>query len=453
MLGGCIAALLALSFAAFSCGSSDDDAENENKPLPNNTAGSAGDGGSAGTAGTAGSAGTGGDKHPADSACGSTVALTVNSLTPTEDAGWYTGTATADGKEYTLRVELNPGPSYEHKPGSFDLATSVETDYATCRHCVLALEGGSTIDSASKAFFQVGGTMDIDVVSSPPSGASRGALKNVKLHEVTVESAMEAAVATVPDGLCFTIASYEWDTVPAAGGPCERASDCGDTSVNACDPNTKTCVQLQCNTEDETDKCGAGKLCLSQTAAPGTGACYSTCTPFDGSTSCASGYECVPLDELQDDGICLVRAANAEGSSCTPLDISTDCGDGLRCIANLEDDATGICRLQCEFWGGSTTCPSGSQCNRRGFCDPIQGDPAAIGQACAEGAAPYAPCGSDGKGFHGSCTYEDDGSVICRAACRIGSSVYMDCDENETCQVLDGEGNLPVCLPAPPEEP
>jgi hypothetical protein len=443
LLGGSLLALFAFTVAAVSCKSKATEEGDETTPLR------AGSSGSAGGAGTAGAATT----FPADGPCGKTVALQVDAFASGDQEGWLKASATAPDKStYTLQIELNVDPAYAHKPGDFDLRAAGETDYATCHHCVVAFEGADNARDAKKVYFQTAGTMSVETVTNPPTKSSKGSLKDVKLHEVSVESLDEAKVKSVPNGSCFTIASIAWDTVPApASGACKSGDDCGDPGVSACDPATLTCVVKQCDTEGEIP-CGDGKLCLMQGDRLGYGACYARCTPFDKAT-CPSDSECVPLAANQFDGRCLTRGTANEGEACSETDVSSGCSAGLRCISTGGGDP-GVCRTQCDFWADTPSCPTGQQCLLGGGCSPNQGDPAAVGAPCAGSSDALTPCGSADGAYRGVCSPDESGGpAICRAACRQGSSVFISCDEGESCQVAEGEGAVPVCLPAPPEQP
>jgi hypothetical protein len=189
--------------------------------------------------------------------------ITVKGLARGTVAGWVDGTATADDgsgpdKGYSFRVELDEVKGYKLTTGSFDL--SKETSYGDAKHVVLAWEGGDDPTTASTAYFQASGTMQLDAVTSPASAESKGSLKGVKLLESKIDPTTYASVP-VSDGRCLFVVSAAWDTTVAAGTACTVADDCGDVSKNVCDPATKTCAASQCSSDAA---CGSGKSCIVQ---------------------------------------------------------------------------------------------------------------------------------------------------------------------------------------------
>ncbi len=374
-----------------------------------------------------------GPKKTTKAACKSPKSMTVSELSPTTQPGVLRGKAKgSDGKEWTIQIELSDREDFKHKPGTYPLGE--QTSYDGCRQCVIGYQGADDLLDASKHIFQTGGAIRLDTVSSPPSAISKGSLEKVELREVTLDL-QTGEVEEISGGTCYQITSFDWDTTPPPGKGCQKAEDCGDPQVVACDVKTGTCVAFQC--EVETGKgCKDTELCLAQEIGASYGACYPTCTPFYPEDSCLPGVECVALDADQTRGKCLPTGASAEGDPCTPSLLATGCQAGLRCVG---PEGAETCVRPCDFFDDTVGCPAGQQCVYGGFCTAEAGDGAALGSPCGAEAPEGLPCGSDGATYRGVCT---GGS--CQQACRPGS-LYHDCGEELVCAMGDGEAALPTC--------
>lgn len=376
-------------------------------------------------------------KKTTKTACKSPKALTVSELSPTTQPGVLRGKAKgADGKEWTLQIELSDREDFKHKPGTYELGE--QTSYDGCRQCVIGFQGADELLDSTKHLFQTNGSIKLDTVSSPPSAISRGTLEKVELREVTLDL-QTGEVSEVSGGTCYQISSFDWDTTPPSNTKCQKPEDCGDPETVVCDVKTGTCVAFQC--EIETGKgCASNELCLSQQIGASYGGCYPTCTPFYAQDSCLPGVECVAMDADQTRGKCLPTGPGGEGASCTPSLLNTGCQPGLLCNG---DEGAETCKRVCDFFDDTLPCPSGQQCVFGGFCAAEAGDSAALGAPCGGASAEGEPCGSDGGTYRGVCVSGASG-LTCRQACRPGS-LYYDCGEGLVCAIGDGETALPTC--------
>jgi hypothetical protein len=357
--------------------------------------------------------------------------ITVKGLARGTVAGWVDGTATADDgsgpdKGYSFRVELDEVKGYKLTTGSFDL--SKETSYGDAKHVVLAWEGGDDPTTASTAYFQASGTMQLDAVTSPASAESKGSLKGVKLLESKIDPTTYASVP-VSDGRCLFVVSAAWDTTVAAGTACTVADDCGDVSKNVCDPATKTCAASQCSSDAA---CGSGKSCIVQGADTLAGACYPTCTPLATGTACGSSGECVVVRYDQTLGICKGRGDKKDGDPCSIQDVSTDCGAGMVCSP---EHAGNLCRKQCDYFAQTDgACTAAQHCTLGSVCSDEPIDPAKVDTACDGSSAEGTPCNLVSGKINGICVAETGASgqvIMCRKVCRKSSAA--DCPTGKTC--------------------
>jgi hypothetical protein len=106
-------------------------------------------------------------------------------------------------------------------PGTFNLGVGIETNFATCAHCVL-LFGLDGDGSVSKTFFQQSGTLNLVDVDDPLSADAAASLSTVKLVEVTI--APDFTSTPVPGGQCLTLSNYSFDTAPLVPAAIRRLS-------------------------------------------------------------------------------------------------------------------------------------------------------------------------------------------------------------------------------------
>jgi hypothetical protein len=340
-----------------------------------------------------------------------------------------------------VRVALYEEGTYSQAPGTFNLATAPDDNYQTCNHCVLAVVDPNA--TAPKVYYQQSGTMTLTQVTSPPTEQMAGSLLNVKLIEVTIDSTTFLSTP-VPNGGCLLIQSANFNTV-ATPTSCQQAEQCGDTTVNVCDPKTATCKPSNC---DANTACAtATDFCGAQVANATVGACYSACTPL-GTNTCGATGQCVTYDFSMTQGVCYRLGTGAANAACNPASAATDISTG--CVANyvcMTEGGTDICRQNCNFWSANPTCTgTGTRCAIGGTCYGVAGDAAAINVACTSPGG--TECGLQGNAWRGMCadmTF-DGGSGVCRKYCRIGGT---DCAglTGLTCQAVFTATDAGLCLP------
>jgi hypothetical protein len=216
-----------------------------------------------------------------------------------------------------------------------------------------------------------------------------------------------------------------------AGTSCDAPSDCGDANTLICDPEVARCGGFECG---PSTACSTGKICLTQEAKAPGGACYSSCTPF--TNECGSGRQCVSLALDNSEGACFSRGIGTETCDAVSA-ISTGCsGEGQICYDHS-------CVSLCDAFAPAPGCRSSDRCDWGGVCRQIEGDPAAIGQACAADAVGL-PCHDDRRAWRGLCL-ASDADVTCYGACRNS----QECPANQSCVPVSGS-QLPgigVCVP------
>ncbi len=222
----------------------------------------------------------------------------------------------------------------------------------------------------------------------------------------------------------------------STGDGCASAADCPRGLL--CDPDTRTCVEVEC---DENQACPAGEVCITQTSATNGGVCYEQCTPFAG--ECSGDRECYPLTYDNADGICLERGpAGACDANFTSL-VSTGCDAGQRCALG---DYGGQCLQQCDFFASDPGCPSGTRCTVEGLCADLSVDGSAAGEACSATAKEADFCGATGGRVAGTCLEPpDDSGLSCLPFCRTSG---MDCGGgSHFCAITDENfPELGVCV-------
>lgn len=316
-------------------------------------------------------------------------------------------------------------------PGVFELSVEPDDNYGTCQHCVL-LVAFDAADRPRRAFFQSEGTMTLSKVdASTGLPIFAGATQDVRLVEVT-QSEEDFSWSVVPNGLCFDLEAWEFDTTPVDGIPCEQAEDCGNELSQVCDLESNTCVAPQCVLFDG-PFCPAGQRCLPQLgplvtraeASIFAGACYVDCVP--GAGGCAPEETCFPIGFAQDVGICLEKGTTQVGAPCSLSDVGTGCVEGAICA-----DEPPICRQICEYLAADVSCPFDSYCTAKNLCRPLEfGDIASVGAECSTSSPPLAECGPEGESFRGLClSLFANEPAVCQRICRTDLD---DCPSSEVC--------------------
>jgi hypothetical protein len=187
--------------------------------------GAGGAGGAGGSAGNAGQGGSGGSP-----AC---VEIKVNNgLTASQDLNGdifgYTSTAVSPDvavvgglDEFQLQLYGTSIGLPALVPGTFNLGAGIETNFATCAHCVLlfGLDGDGAV---SKTFFQESGTLNLTDVDDPLSADAAASISTLKLVEVTI--APDFTSTPVPGGQCLTLSNYSFDSAPLVPASIRRLS-------------------------------------------------------------------------------------------------------------------------------------------------------------------------------------------------------------------------------------
>ncbi|MFO0550092.1 MAG: DUF4215 domain-containing protein [Polyangiaceae bacterium] len=409
------------------------------------TGGAGGAGGSAGGAGGAGGGdgGTGGGPPPA---CARLEALDtmvdVYSFAPTGLAAMVNAPLPGYAKT-RLTLELYPPADANLGPGSFDLSAPPDDSYATCEHCVL-LVAYDELGQARRAFFQDSGSMQITEYDPLEPWVIVGSVEGAHLVEVTQNPDLSWSV--VPDGLCYDVDDWAFDTRVVDGAPCTRAEDCPNELFQICDVASHTCQAMQCDVFGDFP-CAGDERCMVQygllidhdESGPAGGACYSTCVPGF-SNECPSGETCFPLDATQESGICLAVGGPAIGQSCTPSDIGTGCAAGGLCTGEPPQ-----CLAICEYLSADVDCPTGTYCSKLNLCEPLSvGDTAPVNAVCDDDAPYLADCGPEGSSFRGVCFQvfpsEDP---ICR---RICETAHPDCPAGEECLGVFTNASVGACM-------
>lgn len=324
--------------------------------------------------------------------------------------------------------------------GTFDLAAAPNDHYGSCQHCVTVITPDSS-EIPTRTFFQTGGTIELTKLDPNDPSIAAGKITNVTLSEVTQKE--DGTWEPVPEGGCFVIPSWSFDTTPVDGIPCEKAEDCGNTQRQVCSPKTNTCAPYECLfTYDVV--CPDGELCLAQVPSENSiGACYKACTPFT-SGACPADSECIATDPVQNYGVCRPTGKGAPGEACSEPDISTGCEAGSLCAGS-----PATCEKTCAWLTPDPGCPDGRVCGMSNVClSPESGDPAPIDGACQPSWVPYRACAADGEAFRGLCMslYPEEPIEHCERICRTADD---DCPAGEYCAGIFSNTNVGICWTIP----
>lgn len=383
-------------------------------------------------------------RYEARASSGSSTPAWVAGIEPSLGEGWQV---------LLIRLTERDG---EARPGTYDLSKEPASTRA-CSRCVYVAYQGSgdqfQVDLATS------GTLVIDEVDLE-RGILRGSLRDVGLEHVAETAAGDFA-GLAEDGHCTSISFATIDTRPIAGAACLSAKDCPNGKLQVCDPKTAQCADVACTASDPT--CPGTEVCQIQDAQQGTGACYSSCTPF-ASGSCPSGQECVVSDYIGAVGLCKRQGPGSPtpkieiepGSSCDPQHIATGCGAGHVCATDAVSWESEHCYRQCDYFAESPGC-DGGRCymflhsNSELRDDSLCGSGEChLGALCLERDDQIAfgePCGHEygycrgGDVRSGLCLAASDGALACRPLCRLDGD---DCPGGETCRqvsVPDEEGS------------
>ncbi len=180
--------------------------------------------GHAGVAGQAGASGSGGATagHAGDGGSGGLVLEDCEPLNVTEpfvtvNAVAGIGSVVASELERGEGTDLLMLEFYQftgpQEAGDYDLAASPDSNYETCERCVRVLFGIEE-QGPQTVFYQVEGTLSLEVPDAVGDSRSKGSLEGLVLVEVTVDPYSYRSTP-VPAGACLEVAPFEWDlTLP-----------------------------------------------------------------------------------------------------------------------------------------------------------------------------------------------------------------------------------------------
>lgn len=282
------------------------------------------------------------------------------------------------------------------------------------------------------------GSVALNAVTTPPSFELAGSLSQVRFTETSAPP-FGGDWKAVDGGLCAIVEYAPFDTRVALGTPCTRATDCGDTRLKSCNPQTGTCQPVPCSATPNAYALNGNQVCVAQTSVgtPRAYANYPRCQPS--ASACGAGKTCVALTEEVDTGYCANVGTNAEGASCqnSATDLSTGCVVGLSC-ANVLGSFTETCVRMCDLYVASPGCTGGKRCSARSRCEVIPlmlADAAQVGEACGAGAEAKL-CADDGAAYRGACSLDSLGgsTSTCRKLCRTVQS----CAAGQSCVAVSG---------------
>jgi hypothetical protein len=251
---------------------------------------------------------------------------------------------------------------------------------------------------------------------------AQGVLAKRAIPENTLQCLFDTLTGQIPPGMesnCTTGSGPS--TGPGGGMPCVDAEECPADQV--CDPTARACVAPQCATAAD---CTDGE-CVQQIEGVPSGACYTSCVPFGGS-SCATEQSCLDTTGEGLTGICKYGGQGALGQPCTRHDVTTGCVANQLC-GDLGEGP--VCIEQCDYWGNAAVCSDGAQaCMLQSLCvEPGYVDPVAVGQVCTASAVGGDFCAQNGARILGSC--QDLGMGLeCFAFCRVSQN---DCAGGLSC--------------------
>lgn len=401
-----------------------------------------GDGGSGGISGSGGDGGAGGAlKCPALALSQTNVsrksigAYGIEARVAPEVPGAFKTRA-----NFELYEDDGSGLLPPLQTGTFDLAKPPNDNYGTCQHCALLVTYDHS-DQPTRVFFQSEGSLVLSKLDPNDRTIGAGVLEDVTLVEVTQDPDFSWHV--IPDGPCFTIPKWSFDTTPIDGLPCTRAEDCPNDVAQLCEPKTGKCGPLQCSFTGDVP-CAQDEICMAQVPEESSwGACYRTCTPFT-SDVCPFGSECIPLGPTQQIGACRPRGTAAIGAPCDESDISTGCVQGGLCVGN-----PAVCGKICSYLTADPGCPSGTVCGLQNVCVPkSSADPTPIGGTCLPDTPPTSDCGADDQAFRGLCIslFPDVPVLTCQRTCNTNAP---ECPGGQYCAGVFENPTIGICWPDP----
>lgn len=333
---------------------------------------------------------------------------------------------------------------YIHKPGTYDLGSTINKNHLTCNQSVEVNQDISG-DHIQIRNFQAKGTMILDSINYS-TGESAGKLIDVYFREIKEIGYYSWGGYTNYD-ICLHLKYAEWNTFRNVVRPCEKYGP-PNCKLQICDPATGYSTLAQCFAGN--GSCSNGDSCIIQYPSYGTGACYTSCKPFN-SSSCGEGFDCVPTSYDGKSGICKKVGSGKPNQYCKGSYLSTSCEKNHVC-GDLEPYwGKNRCYEQVDYFDSNSVCKNNyvkhlrfyssddlkaycylGRCLRSGICIPRDWiDTAKINQVSKWGEG-Y-PCGLNGNRAEGIVVIEN-GVPKCRKICRI--DLGEKCPPGTTCQKL-----------------
>jgi len=404
------------------------------------TGGSSTSGSTTGGSSTSGSSTTGGSSSTGGSTGGACAQVTLGQL---QQGGytnvWFSGLTPNVGNtdpDYGL-VEL-----YSSDPGTFDLASGVNADFATCEQCVLAYQDVDDAGAPGKYFFQKAGSLTVDSADLS-AGAIQGSYSGVSLGEVALVNFADGGgdFQPVPGGSCLQLVNGS-----IAVGVTDAGSDPCDVCIDDAAGTGGTCEQTY-------DTCSADTACVDlsnciQSCTANDSACEQACQTTAGTTATDEffGYvDCVQSTcstecGFDTDGGSVTDAGSGvpDGWTCLQSyygDGYCDCGcgafDALDC-ADANESSCGYCYANCgSFETDASSCAP--------YIDPTDNSQCAA--ASDGGSATDAGSGVP-DGWMCPLSYYDDGSCDCGCGVMDIDCPSASADACEYCEGCNAGGSL-----------
>jgi hypothetical protein len=330
------------------------------------------------------------------------------------------------GGYHKFTIRFGHGDGFDPVPGEFELGTGVEGAFATCDHCVMVMENVWG-DNVNRLNFASSGTMRLAALD-PARGEYRGRVENVVLQPLVYTNQHHVWAGFENTDYCLFIRAADFDTFAGVGEACSTSGDCYNSATQVCDPSTARCIEAPCS--KDAPACGDGEVCVIQSPAYGTGACFPTCTPF-ASGACPDGFECNSVSYDGSSGVCKASGDGALGTKeCAVSTTSTGCVAGAVCqTVSTFWPREQYCFETCDYFGADPSCGEGvcqikfyrdkdfkqycydDRCYRGGTCRETEAiDPASLGQTCTKNA--NSPCASDGVRALGICDADTDNTCL-----------------------------------------
>ena len=379
---------------------------NDDAPVGPGLATSSSSSGSGGSSGASGGSSGGGASSGGSTSSGGSSSGDASSCTEVGAGAFQLGRlARGELAEFFGRLEPTLGTETDsllltlygagaNAPGTFDLATGDDANFATCAHCVTVVSGPQ---DASTLFYQTAGSLTVQATPDAYEGGVRGTLSGLTLVEVTLDP--RTLVSTpVPGGRCLTLASISIEVEPPppppvvpdtwtcaaaayADGTCDCA--CGAPDLDcAADATPASCASCAA--------CGTPAQCTDRVDPADLSACAETQEPetytcdrftYDDGAVCDCG--CGAFDpDCASAGVAACDSCSACGTARCDLIVSA--ADNTQCTAAPPVPAGWTCNPvywadgQCDCACGALDVDCGAAatpaaCDYCAACDPAAG--------------------------------------------------------------------------------